>query len=370
MRVARWLALLVSPASFLTCALVVGAQSSSPGEIASSPIPENPEVQDVSARVLRARVLELFQGSQYGQIDALAQQLRSERTRFRGGAWQINVLYEAINSPGSMTASDADWQALITKLQGWVAANQQSPTPRIAMAQAYLTFAWKARGNGLAKTVTQQGWALFNERVQSARITLEEGRSISVDCPEWYRAMQTVALAQGWPRKQVDDLAQAAMIHNPEYYYFALAEANYLLPKWYGRPGDSQAYASRMADAVGGREGDALYFLVAAHLNCCKRIQAPGMDEARLQRGFAAIDQLYGSTTRQRNEAAFLALRAADTTAAQTLFARIGNDWSAAVWGSKARFDASRTGQPLGGVFPVGPAAANDDQSDGASGGR
>jgi hypothetical protein len=94
------------------------------------------------------------------------------------------------------------------------------------------------------------------------------------------------------------------------------------------------------------------------------------MDEARVQRGFEAIDQLYGSTTRQRNEAAFLALRAADTTAAQALFARIGNDWSAAVWRSKARFDASRTGQPLGGVLPVGPATANDDQSDGASPGR
>jgi len=367
MRVAHLLALLFTSCSLLILAPVARAQSSASSADAVEAVPENSEVQDGSARVLHAKVVELFQSGQYGQIDTLAQELRSQRVRFRGGAWQLNVLYGAIDSPGSMTETDADWQALLTRLQQWITGDQQAPTPRIALAQAYLTFAWKARGNGFANTVTQQGWALFSERVQSAHTVLEEARGIGMKCPEWYRAMQTVALAQGCPRKQVDDLAQAAMSHNPEYYYFALAEANYLLPKWYGRPGDTEAYAAQIADAVGGREGDAMYFLIAAHVNCCKGTQAIGMDEGRLQRGFAALDQLYGSTNRQRNEAAFLALRAADTAVAQALFARIGNDWSATVWRSKARFDASRTGKPVGGVLPVRPVTPGLDQPDEAN---
>ena len=363
MRGARSLALLFASCSLLTLAFPIAkAQLPAPGAIAEEATPESSEVQEGGARVLHAQIVELFQSGQNGQLDALAQQLRSQRARFRGGAWQLNVLYGAIDSPGSMTETDADWQALITKLQGWIASDQGSPTPRIALAQAYLTFAWKARGNGFANTVTSQGWTLFRERVQNARTTLEQASGVSANCPEWYRAMQTVALAQGWPRKEVDVLAQAALAHDPEYYYFALAEANYLLPKWYGQPGDTEAYATQIADAVGGSEGDALYFLVAAHVNCCKRTQAPGLDEARVQRGFAALDQLYGSTNRERNEAAFLALRSADTAAAQALFARIGNDWSAAVWRSKARFDASRTGQPVGGVLPVGPVTAGAEE--------
>jgi hypothetical protein len=337
-------------------------QASAPGVIAQEPAPESSEVQDSSARLLHAQVLDLFQSGQYGQIEALGQQLRTQRLRFRGGAWQLIVLYGAIDSPGSMTATDADWQALLTKLQNWIASDQASPTPRIALARAYLTFAWKARGNGFANTVTPQGWALFRQRVQSARATLEEASSLSTDCPEWYRAMQTVALAQGWSRPQVEVLAQAALTHEPEYYYFALAEANYLLPKWYGKPGDTEAYTAQVADAAGGREGDILYFLVASRLNCCKRAQAPALVETREQQGFAALDQLYGSTNRERNEAAFLALRAGDTTAAQALFARIGNDWSASVWRSKARFDASRTGQPVGGVMPIAPEPTGLDQ--------
>lgn len=342
---------------FAISPLIVKAQSAAADATLQYSAPESSEVQDGSARLLHAQVLQLFQTGQYGEIDALAQQLRTQRTRFRGGAWQLNVLYGAIDSPGSMTATDAGWQDLIARLQGWIDSDKQSPTPRIALARAYLTFAWKARGNGFANTVTQQGWALFSQRVQSARSTLEEAAAVSLHCPEWYRAMQTVALAQGWPRAQVDVLVNAAMNHDPEYYYFALAQANYLLPKWYGRPGETEAYAAKVADTIGGRDGDVVYFLIFSRVNCCRRMQAPAMDEARVQRGFTALDQLYGSTNLERNEAAFLALRAGDTATAQELFTRIGNDWSAPVWRSKARFDASRTGQPVGGVPPVGPAA-------------
>ena len=366
MRVVQKFALLFTSMLCLVVSPCLG-RTQQPGAqaIAQTAMPDDAEVQGGSARVLHAQILELFVNRQYGQIDAIAQQLRSQRLRFRGGAWQVNVVYGAIHSPGSMTETDAAWQALIAKLHSWIAADPGSPTPRIALAQAYLTFAWKARGNGFANTVTPQGWALFGQRVQSARTTLEEAQSLSANCPEWYRAMQTVALAQGWPRQQVDALVQAATPRDPGYYYFARAEANYLLPKWYGKPGDTEKYAAQVADALGGREGDALYFLIAAHINCCKGVQAQAMDEARIQRGFAALDQLYGSTSRERNQAAFLAVRAGDTAAAQILFAQIGNDWSSTVWRSKARFDASRTGQTIGNVQPLGPglpAAGQDDQ--------
>ena len=346
---------------FLLRSSTICAQESGGNATALVSTAESPEVQDAHARVLHAQVLQMFQDGQLGASDALAQQLRSGRLRFRGGAWQLNALYGAIDTPGSMTETDASWQAFIKKLQDWSATEPGSPTPQVALARAYLTFAWKARGNGYANSVTQQGWELFRQRVQSARSTLERTEKVSVDCPEWYRAMQTVALAQAWPREQVDALVQDALAHHPDYYYFAEAEANYLLPKWYGRPGETEAFAAQTADRVGGPEGDALYFQIAAHINCCKMTQAPAMDEARIQKAFLALEQLYGSTNRQRNEAAFLALRAGDRSTAQTLFSKIGNDWSEAVWRSKARFDASRTGQPLGGVEPVGQAGTSSE---------
>jgi hypothetical protein len=118
-----------------------------------------------------------------------------------------------------------------------------------------------------------------------------------------------------------------------------------LLPKWYGKPGDTERYAAQVADRIGGDEGDAVYFQIAAAINCCNRTQAPDLSWPRVQRGFAAVETLYGSTNHERNVMAYLALRSGDAATAQQLFARIGNDWSESVWKTKGAFDAGRTGQ-------------------------
>jgi hypothetical protein len=159
--------------------------------------------------------------------------------------------------------------------------------------------------------------------------------------------MQTVALAQKWHRDRFDAITDEALSQEPGYFYFAIAEANYLLPKWYGKPGDTERYAGDAADRMGGPEGAALYFRIAAAVNCCRRIQAPEMSWPRIQAGFAQIEKLYGATNRQRNVMAYLALGARDAAAARALFAQIGNDYDLYVWKSKSRFDTARAGIDL-----------------------
>jgi hypothetical protein len=269
--------------------------------------------------------------------------LRSQKLRFKGGAWRLNTFYRTIASPGSLTSTDAEWQSRIAKLEQWIKDSPASSTPRVALVHAYIRFAWKARGNGSAETVTPEGWKLFNQRVHSARTVLEDAAKASGADPQWYREMQTVALAQGWDRAQVDALANQALANEPGYYYFALAQANYLLPKWYGKPGESEQYAGEVADRTGGTEGDAVYFQIAEALNCCRMTQAPALAWPRVRQGFSALDQLYGATNHQRNVMAYLALHAGDTATAQQMFARIGNDWDESVWKTKAKFDAGRT---------------------------
>ena len=48
---------------------------------------------------------------------------------------------------------------------------------------------------------------------------------------------------ESWPQKQVDALVEQARAfnHEPGYYYFATEHANYLLPKWGGKPGETAA---------------------------------------------------------------------------------------------------------------------------------
>ncbi|HMH89146.1 MAG TPA: hypothetical protein VK523_10900 [Steroidobacteraceae bacterium] len=321
--------------------LVAAELTASAGDV------ENPDLSDTTLRDFRVSLLGLFNSGRYADLDSLAQQLQQQRSRFEGGAWRLHIFFGTLSSPGSPTATDAAWKAHIARLEQWAASSPASPTPRIALAQTYLRFAWKARGHGYANTVTPEAWELFRSRVGSARSTLEQSAALAESSPHWYLEMQGVALDQQWGRAAFDALAERALAHEPGYHYFAVAEANYLLPKWYGRPGDTERYAAQVADRIGGDEGDAVYFQIAAVINCCNKTQAPALSWPRVQRGFAAIESLYKSTNHERNVMAYLALRSDDAATAQQLFARIGNDWSEAVWKTKAAFDAGRTGNTV-----------------------
>jgi hypothetical protein len=334
-----------STKALLAAALILAASRplAAAEPIAPAGDQDSQDLSDTDLRDFRVSLLGLFNSGRYADLDTLAQQLQQQRSRFKGGNWRLHVLFGTLSSPGSATATDAAWKAQIAKLEQWAQSSPASPTPRIALAQTYLRFAWKARGHGYANTVTSEGWALFRARVQSARTTLEQSAAVADNSPHWYLEMQGVALDQQWDRAAFDALAERALAHEPGYYYFALSESNYLLPKWYGRSGDTEQYAAEVADRIGGDEGDAVYFQIAAAINCCKRTQAQALSWPRVQRGFAAIESLYGSTNHQRNVMAFLAVRSGDSATAQQMFARIGNDWSESVWKSKAAFDTART---------------------------
>ena len=48
---------------------------------------------DTHVRPFRANLVSLFDQNQFQELDSIAQQLRSQRLRFKGGGWQINAYY-------------------------------------------------------------------------------------------------------------------------------------------------------------------------------------------------------------------------------------------------------------------------------------
>ncbi len=303
------------------------------------------DVDSQPARAFRTTVRNLFNDQKFEQLEEIAGAARSQKERYRGGAWKLRIFYKTIQEPGSLTATDAAWDAHIDRLRRWIAAKPNSPTPRVALAQSYLQLAWKARGNGYANTVTSDDWKLFNQRVQQAQETLQQAESLGVaKDPEWYRNMQTVARAQGWDRARAEDLVQKASNFEPGYYYFYNAHANYLLPKWYGKAGESETFAQTISDQVGGREGDFVYFMLVLDLNCCKpKAQMQNISWDRVKQGFAALEELYGSTNYEVNGLAYTAVRQGDRQFAQQLFTRIGDDWDEDVWHTKENFTRSKS---------------------------
>jgi len=355
--------------SFFLAAIPVSAQrpaEGNPSGSAPTPSPrmdlpsaneEDADADAEGASAFRVTVLDLFNGENFAQLEEIASAARTQKSRFTGGAWKLHTFYAVLENPGSRTAADEQWNAHIARLQRWIDSKPDSITPRVALAETYIQFAWKARGNGSADTVTDDGWKLFGERIQRAQDTLDLAKPLAAHDPEWFRAMQVVALAQNWDQKRVAKLVEDAFTAEPGFYYFYTEQANYLLPKWDGAPGDSERFAKNVADRVGGPEGDAIYFQVAVSLNCCRsHPQAPDISWDRVKQGFAALEQLYGSTNYQRNAMAFLAVQQGDQNFAQQLFARIGDDWSERVWRNKTKFENAKA------ALSLRPAAAGSQR--------
>lgn len=304
-----------------------------------------PVTSETAERALRSQWRTLFETHSWSELDALADRLRSQRMRFQGGGWQLHVLYCILgNCSGSN--SDAVWESQIAALQEWIRNSPSSPTPRIALADLYENYAWKARGDDFADKVTEQGWKLFGERMQKAREALEQADPIRRGDPEWYSSMLVASAALDWDRAKADTLVEESLRQEPGYYYVARLQADNLLPKWYGEPGDTERFVAKFSDQVGGAEGDAAYFFIAEFIltaaEKCIPCEPPTLSWARIRRGYAAIQSMYGTNNFEKNAYAFLAVYAGDRETARQAFAVIGDNWNPDVWETRRRFESGR----------------------------
>lgn len=280
----------------------------------------------------------------WSKLDSIAERLRSQRLRFQGGGWELHVFYCVIGT-GCLDPTGARWKWRIATLKEWMRRYPKSPTPRIALADAYEEYGWEARGHGEVDTVTPLGWKLFNERVEKARKVLEESEEIGRNDPGWYDAMLHVAQDQGWHTGKVEELSNEGLSKFPGYFYLVRDVASYFLPQWYGAPGYTGQYVALEANHIGGAEGEATYFFVAETIlvneEGCYSCTPPAMFWAHIKRGFAVVRHLYGTNNYELNALAFMAVHSGDSQTARQAFKQIGQKWDHDVWDSRSQFDSA-----------------------------
>src|SRR5580693_4255344 len=131
----------------------------------------------------------------YDQLEKAIKEAREGKGRVLGGTWKVAEFYTAIYTTFlGPNADESDWKMSFDSLNKWIAAKPESAAARISLAEAYMGYAWAARGNGYANTVTESGWDLFRERVGLASSALVDAAHLKEKCPYWYEEMQTVAL--------------------------------------------------------------------------------------------------------------------------------------------------------------------------------
>jgi hypothetical protein len=345
--------------SVLVLVLVVTSGFATAVDQKSSPKPCNISAEDASGlnvnpstdvhalRDYMVTIGRMLTQEKFEELDCLADRARSGKERFSGGMWKLHVLYGGLYVPVQYPqhATKEDWNSLMPRLQRWVAARPTSVTARVALGWAYLNYAFDARGDGYASTVSGNGWKLFAERTAEAKRILEEARALPTKCPEWYVAMQKVAQNQSWDAADARALFDEANKFEPGYYYYARILANYLLPKWSGEAGGTEKFVQEIADRIGGDQGDILYFQIAsANYVICGCGDDPHLSLPRIERGFVASEKQYGVSMLNLNRIAFLTTRfsGGDPIVADKALTRIGDQWDEETWIEKKDFDMAK----------------------------
>lgn len=299
---------------------------------------ESAEAREMSAIAGEARAL--FQSKDFAKLDTFVRTLRDSKQQFANGSWKSHCAYCGISLPEE--SSVLDWETHLATLEQWTNAQPQSLTARVALADAFVSYAWKARGNGPASKVTEVGRLLFNARLTEAARVLVQARSLKEKCPYLWSVLFRTELGLSTDRKIFDASFKRAVAAWPDYTPFYQDRAWYFLPQWNGEKGEWESDLAKSADEIGGEDGDILYARAVWSMHQSRLFSNIFTDSniswSRVNKGFEAIEKRFPDSLQTQSEHAYLAALAEDAVTTHKYLALIQGKVDRAVWRTREKF--------------------------------
>jgi hypothetical protein len=274
-----------------------------------------------------AQISNLLDHEDFAQLEQIARQNRADKGRLVGGVWKTYAFYEGLGNPTAGQEKNEAYYALqIKRAKKWIAAYPDSTAARLALAHIYLDYGWNARGSDYADKVSESQWKKFGSGSTYAKSLLLEAASLKERDPAWYSMMQQLALAESWDKALVRELFDQATVFEPGYYHYYRQYANYLLPQWYGEPGELVTFADEVFSRVSDPQASMLYFYTVGTITCyCQEAmeELPKASYAKAKQGYDYVSRFYGVSNLNANRLAMLAFTFKDQATARDAFAFI-----------------------------------------------
>jgi hypothetical protein len=199
-------------------------------------------------------IRDMLWGDRYPQLEALAEEYRTNQSRTPSGKWKLDLFYHSLDR--SYTSCAIQCERMVTH---WVNLHPDSPTSHLAYAELILHRAWDYRGHGFASEVPEKNWQPFYDNLKQAREYLEANKAVASQDPQWYADMIQVALGESWTKDRIAPLLEEGMARYPKYDPIYIGAAIYYLPKWHGSAADIEALARKAVEHTQAIEGKSLY---------------------------------------------------------------------------------------------------------------
>lgn len=301
---------------------------------------QDPVQQEIDE--FRGDIRSAFESKDCDRLEELSANLLRNEQVFSNGSWKIYQYYHALGDRGG---NDEDsFLRDLTILQEWQETVPQSVAAKIATAGFLVDYAWYARGNGYANTVTDKGWSLMRERLAKAKSILESMNTEGISDPYWGSVMLSVALGEGWPKEDYDSLVIYLKERWPTYWNYDWSRSYSLLPRWYGEKDDWVAYAKWAANQPDGL-GDEVYARITSSM---LKFYADVFNETkaswpRVRHGLDSMLEKYPDSLEIASESARLAVLGGDQEMAKKMFDRLGDFYDESSWDCPEQFVNFRT---------------------------
>ena len=205
---------------------------------------------------LQRRAQTLLKAKNYDEIEKVAANFLQTRAKFASGDWKLACFGRGLCIVGG---DDEAWKANNQRLLLWHAQRPNSKLATLMLARSWASGAESARGGEYADKVTPQQWAGMNRRLRAAAPLFAASLPDIKHSPLVFSGLQQWAILGQLPRSIYEKAWQDAESAFPGYMPFYIDKAYYLMPRWYGKPGEWEDFAARSADKIGGIKGDMFY---------------------------------------------------------------------------------------------------------------
>lgn len=233
---------------------------------------------------------------------------------------------KAIERVTAVLRGDPAWQPLLLCVRG----------------EAYITYAWDARGTGWANTVTPGVWRLFYQRLHEAEKDLSKAWDMDHSLYQAANGMITVAMGLGWNHEKMEVWFQRAMKANSDNLVACGRKLEYLQPRWHGSWQEVLAFG-RGCRATKNWEGGLPFILEAAHFSLAGRSEKSPYLRQRgvweeIQPLYKAYLKLHPESHYNRAMCALWAYRCGHYKEADHLFQQLDDDDWVDVFSSAAAY--------------------------------
>jgi hypothetical protein len=249
---------------------------------------------------------------------------------------------------GMAFENQPDWSASLNRVEYLKKKFPDKAFVVLAEAIYWSDYAWNARGEGLASSVTPEGWRLFHERLEKAEKVLIDTKSYASQMPAWYDEMILVQSALGRPAEERDKTFLEGARKFRTYYPTYFTMLNFLTPKWGGSWDAVDTLVKWSVDNTKETDGNSMYARLywsasGGLIDGTSLFRDTRASWPKMKQGFEDLMARHLRSKWNLNNYARFACMANDQSTFLKLRSQIGKDVIAAAWPPNVSLDLCET---------------------------